>query len=302
MNPKLAHSDHPPRKTPDGPRPVATQCLFKCFPSLPPELRHMIWDTYVDSLRDVPELLIHEPSEFPPFENPTTIPKVYTAFPATMHVNHEARVISQSRIHLIKVPAAPCMVPVRPFRPEFDILYIPWEAWRSFFLLREFYYEDEWLTRLQHVAVDICVSTNLAVFFRQVQYLPALRTLRFILASEEGHASDNSMLILPTPVTRCALRPFPTDYGDGATDSVRRISSYLKDVNSRAWDGAQEAVEAALSVENRAAVERLVDNEGRTLKFSISASILMEYRRSRKGFGFVEMSSENVTNLVLRIR
>ncbi|KAI0903122.1 hypothetical protein F4823DRAFT_619795 [Ustulina deusta] len=134
---------------------------------------------FMDSLEDKSELLIHEPSDFIRSSNLAT-PAVYTGFSPLLHVNLEARSIAQKRASFAYCHRAQCMVPVRPFRPELDVLYIPWEAWRSFFLLREFHYGDVWLPQLQHVAVDICLSTNLAAFFRHAQHIPSVRTLRFV--------------------------------------------------------------------------------------------------------------------------
>ncbi|KAI1434103.1 hypothetical protein GGR50DRAFT_664829 [Xylaria sp. CBS 124048] len=299
---------HSPPKVPeDLLEPVAAPCQFTRFPSLPPELRHTVWDMFIDSLTDVSELLVHESSEFTPLNDPITAPTVYTAFPATMHVNHEARHISKRRIRLTYSSNASCMVPVRPFRPELDVLYIPWEAWRSFFLLKEFHYGEEWLSKLQHVAVDICLSTNLVAFFRQVRHIPAVRTLRFVVASREGHSNSNSMLILPTPASRCILRSFPANpgppnNGDEAANKGRRIPLYLDYVNSEALGAAERAMELAPTEESRAAVEHLIDTEERKLKLAITANILMKYCHLRKGSEFVEVGKDHVAELVLCIR
>ncbi|KAI1823036.1 hypothetical protein F4861DRAFT_512453 [Xylaria intraflava] len=317
---------HPqaPQKTPEDFGAVTAQCQVTNFSSLPPELRQAIWDMSIDSLLDTPELLIYDPSKSIPLDDPAAAPTVYTAFPTAMHVNQEARYVARRRIRLVESPTAthvnqeahhvarrrirsvksstvPCMVPVRPFRPELDVLYIPWEAWMRLFTNKPPRCE-EWFATVQHVAVDICISTNLVSFFRQVEHLPAVRTLRFVLASKDGHATSNSKLILRTPVARYVLRPFPAgrellDDGDEAAGVGRRVLVYLDDVKSAALSVARLAEAYAPSVENHAAIRRLIDDEEQELKLSIGASVLMKYRHlQQKSSGFVEMGADNVVS------
>ncbi|KAI0457603.1 hypothetical protein F5B21DRAFT_512603 [Xylaria acuta] len=154
--------------------------LLILFSSFPPELRQIIWGMFMDSLDDTSELLIHEPSNF---HQPSGLmtPTVYTGFPALSHVNREAHYIAQTRASFVDCPSAQRMVPVRLFRPELD---------------------------LQHLAVDICLSTNFYAFFRQAH---SLRTLRFLVLSEHGFFNLSLMLILPTLIPRCALQPVTSD-------------------------------------------------------------------------------------------
>ncbi|KAI1752623.1 hypothetical protein F4782DRAFT_530491 [Xylaria castorea] len=284
---------------------TGTPCQFKLFNSLPPELRQIIWGMFMDSLNDKSELLIHEPSHFLRPSNLTT-PTVHTGFPALMRVNLEARSIAQKRVSFVKCPGAQCMVPVRLFRPELDVLYIPWEAWRSFFLLKEFHYGTVWLSQLQHLAVDICLSTNLAAFFRQAQHIPSLRTLRLLVPSAHGLFNPSSMIILPAPIPRCALRPVLSDEsrGEGRDEEVALhpttlwvLPSYLDSVNRNALEAAV-AVRLVADPETRAVVERFVRG---ALKLVIEANVLTKFQYSRSGSGFVEMGEDNVAELVLPV-
>ncbi|KAI3319645.1 hypothetical protein HD806DRAFT_508644 [Xylariaceae sp. AK1471] len=278
-------------------------CYFTRFPLLPPELRQAIWGVFIHSLPDKSELLIHEPSDFPQLANAGT-PTVYTGYPTIMHVNQEARYIAQMHTSFVNSPSAQCMVPVRPFRPELDVLYIPREAWRTFFLFREFHYGDSWLSQLQHVAVDFILSTNPATFFRQVRHIPAVRTLRFVLASEEGPFNPSSMLVLPKPITRCALRQFPGDrfieIVHGRMVTTTTLAGYLNIFDLEAVLSATEVLsEAALDDEFVVAIMRCIDIETSRLKLKIIPTILTEYRHSQTGSGFVEMGKDNVADLVL---
>ncbi|KAI8949714.1 hypothetical protein F4801DRAFT_590881 [Xylaria longipes] len=271
--------------------PRGTPCCFTLFNSLPPELRQIIWSMFMDSLEEKSELLIHEPSDFIRPSN-LLAPTVYTGFSALFHVNVEARSIAQARMNFTDCPSAQCMVPVRPFRPELDVLYIPWEAWRSFFLLKEFHYGDVWLSQLQHVAVDICLSTNLAAFFRQARHIPSVRTLRFVVPSEHNLFNPSSMIILPTPIPRCAVRPFP------ACESLWAMPSYLDHVNESVLKAAEEAMRLAADQETRAVVERYIRG---TSKLVIEVNVLTEFRYSPNSSGFVETGKDNVAELVLPV-
>ncbi|RYC55783.1 hypothetical protein CHU98_g10425 [Xylaria longipes] len=279
---------------------------------------------FMDSLEEKSELLIHEPSDFIRPSN-LLAPTVYTGFSALFHVNVEARSIAQARMNFTDCPSAQCMVPVRPFRPELDVLYIPWEAWRSFFLLKEFHYGDVWLSQLQHVAVDICLSTNLAAFFRQARHIPSVRTLRFVVPSEHNLFNPSSMIILPTPIPRCAVRPFPAceSVDDPFNpDSERNpgpplrplpsderevaltpsklwaMSSYLDHVNESVLKAAEEAMRLAADQETRALVERYIRG---TSKLVIEVNVLTEFRYSPNSSGFVETGKDNVAELVLPV-
>lgn len=139
--------------------PAEESCIFTCFGFLPAELRYMIWEQYMDALEDQHELFIHVPSDFVGTRNPTA-PTVYTGFPAALHVNAEARAVVLKHVIFAHCPGAQCMVPVRPFNLDLDVFYIPWEAWRSFFLLREFHDGDAWLSKVQHFAFDICLASK----------------------------------------------------------------------------------------------------------------------------------------------
>ncbi|KAI0182574.1 hypothetical protein EV127DRAFT_449192 [Xylaria flabelliformis] len=277
---------------------------FYLFNSLPPELRQIVWGMSVDSLNDKSELLIHEPSHFLRPSHPA--PAVYIGFPAIMHVNSEARSIAQKRVSFIYSPGAQCMVPVRSFRPELDVLYIPWEAWRSFFLLREFHYGNVWLSQLEHLAVDICLSTNLAAFFRQAQHVPSLRTLRLLISSAHSPFNPSLMLIIPGRIPRCALQPVLLDESrdegsneQAASHSTRlwALPSYLDHVNRNTLETAN-AVWLAADPETWTVVERFVRGAS---KLVIEVNVLTKFQYSQNGSGFVEMGEDNVADLVLPV-
>ncbi|KAI1346149.1 hypothetical protein F5Y01DRAFT_322046 [Xylaria sp. FL0043] len=269
-----------------------TSPRFTLFSSLPPELRQNIWAVYVESLEDRSEVLIHEPSGFVRSSGSST-PTVYTGFPVPMHVNSEARAIAQKRLTFVECPRAPCMVPVRPFRPELDVLFIPWEAWRSFFLLKELHYGNVWLSTVQHVAVDICVSNNFTAFFRQVHHIPSVRTLRLLLASEHIYYNNNSMLILPDPMARCSLRSITA-----GADNMWALGSQKRFIKRMALGEAEASMPLAPSPEAREVVERFA--RGRS-KLVIEANILTEFRYSPTGPGFVDLGLDNVADLVLPV-
>ncbi|KAI0429254.1 hypothetical protein F5Y09DRAFT_310872 [Xylaria sp. FL1042] len=263
---------------------------FTLFNSLPPELRQMIWATLVDSIEDRSEVLIHEPSGF---VRSSPSPTVFTGFPAPLHVNREARSIARKRLTLVKCPTAPCMVPVRPFRPELDVLYIPWEAWRSFFLLKELQYGDLWLSKLQHVAVDLCICTGFTVFFHHVHHMPSVRTLRLLLASDHDNYNHNSMLILPHPMARCSLRPIAA-----GSNNIWSMPSHLDHINSLALDAAENVVQLAASQQAREVVERFTRDGS---KLVIEANVLTQFRYSQNGSGFADWGKDNVADLVLSV-
>ncbi|KAI1418865.1 hypothetical protein F5Y12DRAFT_386254 [Xylaria sp. FL1777] len=281
---------------------LTTPCHFTLFNFLPPELRQIIWGMFMDSLEDKSELLIHEPSDFLRTSTLMT-PIVYTGLPAIFHVNLEARSIVRTRVTFLDCPSAQCKVPVRPFRPELDVLYIPWEAWRSFFLLKEFHYGDIWLSQLQHIAVDICLSTNLAAFFRQMQHIPSVRTLHFLLPSQHGYFNPSSMIILPTPLPRCALQTITSDRSFDEEvalipPKLWAIPPYLDHVNRNTLKAAEEAMQLAANEETREVVEGFIRG---TSKLVIEASVLTEFRYSRTSSGFVEIGRDNIVELVLPV-
>ncbi|KAI0970429.1 hypothetical protein F4678DRAFT_480629 [Xylaria arbuscula] len=279
-------------------------CCFTLFSSLPPELRQIIWGLLIDSLQDIPELLIHEPSDFLRSSNSIT-PKVYTGFPALLHVNLEARSIAQKRFSFVDCPRAGCMVPVRLFRLDLDVLYIPWEAWRSFFLLKEFHYGANWLSHLQHIAVDICLSTNLTAFFRQAHHIPSVRTLQFVLPSNRGYFNPSSMLLFPNPISRCTLRPISAgEKVDEETSSTSTrlwtMPSYLDNVHKKALEAAEQAMRVAANQQARETIERFIRDR---TSLVIEARVLTEFRRSGNGSSssFVELGEDNVAELVLPV-
>ncbi|KAI1359772.1 hypothetical protein F5Y08DRAFT_318870 [Xylaria arbuscula] len=264
----------------------------------------MIWGLYMDALEDEPELLVHEPSDFVGTRNLTT-PTVYTGFPALLHVNSEARSIAQKRLNFAHCPSARCVIPIRPFNTDLDVLYIPWEAWRSFFLLREMHYSEAWLSKVQHVAVDICLATNLEAFFKQVPYIPSIRTLRFLLSSESGSFNPNSMLILPSPIPRCTLRKTSASGSVGgnvgeASDPGRvtgPLASYLKGVISSAQDAAERATRSGSNTE-RLFLERYTRP---SVRLQMEINVFTEFRYSSDRASFVGLGEDNVAELVLPV-
>jgi hypothetical protein len=218
-----------------------------------------------------------------------------------MHVNQEARHIAQMRITLVDSPRAQFMVPVRPFRPELDVLYIPMQAWRKFSLFRETPQGQAWLSLLQHVAVDFISSTNHAALFTQTQHMPALKTLRFVLATEKGPYDPSSMLIIPNPITRCTLRPFPADrfvetVDCGATKPT--LAEYLDKFDK---DAVLSAIAALLETgpvsEINVAILGCVNVHRNRLRFEVAPAILTEYHHSQSGSGFVDLGKDNVADL-----
>ncbi|KAK5635810.1 hypothetical protein RRF57_011522 [Xylaria bambusicola] len=296
------------------------QCKFTSFSSLPAEIRQEIWEMFMDALEDKSELFIHEPSQFLGTPKLTT-PTVYTGFPALLHANAEARAIAQKRVTCINAAGAQCMVPVRPFRPDLDVLYIPWEALRSFFLLREVHYGGAWLSQVQHVAVDICVSTNLPAFFRHLEHLPSLRTLRFLVSSERKPLKPRSMLIISSPVPRCALRiASATESSGDCLDDSEAVDKGEPSLMVRPQGLLQRPEEATRGATWSGSLSAYLTHIRRhflrqrdlgvvwpdrrcfaeyALRFITEVNILTRYRYSPEGSSFVEFGEDNVADLVL---
>ncbi|GAP82645.2 hypothetical protein SAMD00023353_0101770 [Rosellinia necatrix] len=310
---------------------------FTCFPLLPPELRLMIWDIAVLSIPDVPELVIQDGSSFHPRKRGPPPMLVRTGFAAAMHVNREARATAMRRgcFTYAEVPAPPVppgarrrgadrgtrklSVPVRAFRPELDVLFLPWEGWRSFFLLRELYHDDgggdeddDWLASLQHLAVDACLSRNMAVLVRQLPLFRSLRTLTVVLPTSETPVKTASMVYLPgPPLPRCALGPYPSH-----AIHHPALSACLQDVADGTWRAAVEALRAVADQNGgdddddddsedgryRAALKRHMDFERKRVKFVIRGKVLLVYGDSDGRRGFSERGKDKATQVVLPIQ
>ncbi|KAI1738861.1 hypothetical protein F4680DRAFT_424246 [Xylaria scruposa] len=294
-----------PTKTSELLSLTGTACRFRLFNSLAPELRQMIWEMFMDSLNNKSELLIYEPSHFLRPSNLTT-PEVYIGFPTLMHVNLEARSVAQKRVSFVYNSSARCMVPVRSFRPALDVLYIPWESWRDYFLLREFDYGDVWFSQLEHLAVDICLSTTLTPLLRRTQRIPSLRTLRLLVSSAHSLFNPSSRLIIPDRIPRYALQPVLLDESrdEGYHEQVAShrtnlwgLPSYLDRINEIALETAYTEEFIAVNPE-MGAVERFVRG---TSKLVIEANVLTKFQYSQNGSGFVEMGENNVTDCLFPV-
>ncbi|KAJ2974808.1 hypothetical protein NUW58_g8537 [Xylaria curta] len=121
-----------------------------------------------------------------------------------MHVNKEARAIALMNLEMTKPGSYPwgkCPVAQRPFRPDTDTLY----ASRTLIPYHDFSGLD--VAKVQHLVLDfmVCAKADmLALIEYSLQYMPALRTLGFVLPATQLEGCDSPKPCLPD--RRCALR------------------------------------------------------------------------------------------------
>ncbi|KAI5927931.1 hypothetical protein F4810DRAFT_705828 [Camillea tinctor] len=327
-------------KSSSSPPPPPSLSRFTRFTSLPPEIRYMIYDLALPP--DVPELYILQADKIPPTNITTTTttttnnpgtpqdapqrPTVYTAYPVLMHVSREARQFAQSRTclrpHYYPSPSpsptassSSCpllLVPYRLFRPDLDVLYVSWFSFGAFFRRPELFLGSATLlSRVQHVAVDMILTTNLHRLVEKFRQLRSLRSLRVVLGTAAGPFWVCAALRLPHPrlARRCALRPFESAQLEatvrgGPMTRPRSLEWYLRYVHGEARDETRAMLLMAAG-DDGAEMEMEIgawDREKRDLDLEIVAQVLVEYQRPAGKDGgpprWVEKGRDRTTNLV----
>ncbi|KAI1506237.1 hypothetical protein F5X99DRAFT_127887 [Biscogniauxia marginata] len=290
---------------------------FTRFTSLPPEIRYMIYDLALPP--DVPELYILQADKIPPTTTANTgtaagpgaekvtppHPTVYTAYPVLMHVSREARTFAQSRTQLRWSAGAQCAVPHRAFRADLDVLYISWFSFMAVFRRPELFLAAELVARLQHVAVDMILTTNLHRLVQKFRQLRALRTLRVVFGSAAGPFWVCAALRLRDPLERrYALRAFagPELQGvvrGGPMTRPRSLEWYLQYVHGEASHETLSMLIMSGEDGDDSIEIGAWDREKRELKLKIMAQVLVKYKWSpQEGSCWAEKGKDNMTNLV----
>ncbi|KAI1807795.1 hypothetical protein F4811DRAFT_416670 [Daldinia bambusicola] len=143
---------------------------FTLFPSLPIELRYMIWEFSLPP--DEREVWFQRDRE-------NQFPSFPLGFPVAMHVCQESRAFVRQRLQFYRSPAKPYEIPCRAFRPDFDIWML------SGRLLLSDSMPLEMSEKLQYVAVNgLAAISEKKRLVRALPYLKSLKTLHIIFTTD----------------------------------------------------------------------------------------------------------------------
>ncbi|CAJ2511215.1 Uu.00g068400.m01.CDS01 [Anthostomella pinea] len=302
-----------------APEPLAKELQeatrFTRFSALPPELRHMIWafalppDTQELHILQTPNPAVASAwvQSATATSTPASIPSalgpapafltVQTGYPVLMHASREARRTAQSRTTLTWSEEARCAIPTRAFRPDMDILYMPWFSFRGFFRQAETFPSYRALTpQLRHVAIDAVVTDFPDRLVDSFRYLRSLRTLHVLFGSATGpFRVEEALRFRRREVWAQAV------YADGDAGYV--------------FEEARQETESMLLVAGENGGNGPGDGDGddddhglpggigvwdpdrRTLKLDIVADVFTEYCASAEGSPWVEKGKESMTDL-----
>ncbi|KAI2632279.1 hypothetical protein GGR54DRAFT_27934 [Hypoxylon sp. NC1633] len=274
---------------------------FSCFNSLPPELRHMIWDFALPD--DTPELYRRplqptSTSKAPGSTGPLT---VSTGYPVLMHVSREARHRALARTQLRPSAVAGCRIASRALRPELDIVQVSYSGVAPLLWLPAAWQQPGGLAaQLQHVAVEANTLTSYmrAQLADALPHLRSLRSLRVIFMSAAAPLQIGEELIPCRPAGRCALQPF-TFGGDekkkktktklrGTVVSVKGTCRLDCDLDFL-YNHLQELVRARLPLWGDDVRIAAWDYEAQTLKLRIVAQVMVHYQLSDGTPSWVEV-------------
>ncbi|KAI0484518.1 hypothetical protein GGR56DRAFT_28374 [Xylariaceae sp. FL0804] len=283
---------------------------FSNFSALPPELRHIIWAFALPP--DVPELHVLQVHKIrPTTASPSAsgmdmdepcVPLVHTAYPVLMHVCHESRRIAVSQTDLRQSPEARCLVPVRRFRPDLDVLYVSWFGFMAFCRRPDFFIGDM-VASLRHVAVDVALTSYPERLLEIFRHLRSLQTLHVVFGSTRPPLFASDALSLEMPPRRSVLKPFSASalkgmVRGGPTTRPRPLDWYLQYVHGELY-ATLELFKSSRVHDNSHGGDLGVDFEKGELKLRLVADAFTEFRYSTDGAHWVEKGRTNTcTNLV----
>ncbi|KAH8677883.1 hypothetical protein BX600DRAFT_431197 [Xylariales sp. PMI_506] len=286
---------HNKKQVPSQTRNHKLAMEFPRFSELPAEIRCMVWEAALPE--DVSEVYILKPYLNRPN---VALPKVDICFPTGTRVCRESRDISMRRLQTRPSPEAGIKIPCRDFRPELDVLYVGAFNFYPFFSRPEFFYGGL-VHRLQHMAVDIVLTSTHDRIPNVFQHLNRLRTLTVVFGQPHGNHRAGEALHLSYPIRRCRLRDFTNEElgsarvgnPDPRVVSYRPVGEYLAGLRQDLEDRTREFLPSWGDIDIS-----VWDHDKQKLNLDIKVQTLMEYRIGPKGPEWLEKGKENFRAII----